>query len=91
MKKFEKKGLTVGNPYVIMFTCSRETKSTGSADRLTPKPNAIHGRKGGGAYAVQDYGSYHDPNHRNNDGKDRENHAGKRKHHDARNHRSAGQ
>ena len=86
-----KKGRQARQPYVIMKTYSRETKSAGSADRLTPKPNAIHGRKGCGAYAVQDYGSYHDPHHRNNDGKDRENHAGKRKHHDARNHRSAGQ
>ena len=46
-----KKGRQARQPYVIMKTYSRETKSTGSADRLTPKPNAIHGRKGGGAYA----------------------------------------
>ena len=72
-----------------MFPCSRETKSAGRADRLTPKPTPFKGGREVRAYAVQSNGSDHDPHHGNNHGEDRKNHGNKRKHHDAGNHRSA--
>ena len=71
-----------------MFPCSRETKSAGRADRLTPKPMPFMGGREVRAYAVQSNGSDHDPHHGNNHGEDRKNHGNKRKHHDANEHRT---
>ena len=75
--------------HVIMFPYSRETRSAGRADRLTPKPTPFKGGREVRAYAVQSNGSAYDPHHGNNHGEDRKNHGNKRKRYDADNHRNA--